>query len=401
MNVLANRPLIAGLGLAAAAALVPPACAAATSELVVRQMTDTGPECTGGGSYYPSIDAKATKVAFASWCDLVPGQNTAGHSELFLQKIDGSGLKQLTHTGNGDGVVQPSLSADGQLVVFASDSDLVAGGNGDGNYEIFLVHADGTGLVQLTHTTGGRTVFGAPGSTHPIFDATATHVVFSSDRDLVPGGNADGNNDLFMMNVDGSGVRQLTFTTGGWGIGQGALDKSGSRVVFDSDRDLVAGQNADGGYEVFVMDTAGSNLAQLTHSDTPETQNGSGFPRWAPDGQSIFFASDQDLTGGNPGANYEAFRMNGDGTAVAQLTSCVGGFGAVPWGVGQQGRAIAIESDCDLVPGANLDRNGEIFLQTWKPAQFSPAHAAARATAGHGRAAAKGAGGRAVRAPSI
>jgi dipeptidyl aminopeptidase/acylaminoacyl peptidase len=380
MNMRMHQPVFVLLALTVAA-FTPPVHAAAPIQLTTKQMTDTGPECTGGGSYYPSIDAKATTMAFTSWCDLVHGQNADGNSELFVQKTDGSGLKQLTHTVGGIGISEPDLSPDGLFVVFASSSDLVSGSNTDGNNEIFLIHADGTGLAQLTHTTGGRTNLGFAGNTHPIFDPSSTHIVFSSDRDLVPGGNADGNNDLFMMNVDGSGVRQLTFTTGGWGVNQGSLDKTGHRLVFDSDRDLLTGQNSDGGFEIFTMNTNGSGLVQLTHSDTSATQNGNSFPRWTPDGQSIFFASDQDLTGGNPSADYEVFQMQGDGSAIVQVTSCMGGFGAVPWGVGLQGRTISIESDCDFVPGANLDRNGEVFLQTWKPAQFPAALAEARASA--------------------
>ena len=73
--------------------------------------------------------------------------------------------------------------------------------------------------------------------------------------------------------------------------------------------------------------------------------------------------------------------MRGDGSSIVQITSCMGAFGAVPWSVAQQGRSVAIESDCDLVPGANLDRNGELFLETWKPAQFPPAAPAARKAA--------------------
>jgi Tol biopolymer transport system component len=374
MTSCSNRRLAIWLGLAAAAvaALAPASGSAASIELTVRQMTDTGPSCTGGGSYYPSIDAKAATVAFTSWCDLVHGKNADGNSELFIQKTGGGGLRQLTHTVGGVGAMEPDLSADGLLVVFASTADLVAGGNADGNNEIFLIHADGTGLVQLTHTTGGRAL-GFAGSTHPIFDPSGQHIVFSSDRDLVPGGNADGNNDLFMMNVDGSGLRQLTFTTGGWGVNQGSLDQAGGRLLFDSDRDLVSGQNTDGGYEIFAMNLDGSGLVQLTHSDSSAIQVGNTFPRWTPDGASIFFASDQDLTGGNASGNYEVYQMQGDGSAIVQVTSCTGGFGAVPWGIGLQGRAVSIESDCDFVPGGNLDRNGELFLETWKPAQFPAA----------------------------
>lgn len=398
MNLRLNRTFALLSGLAAAVTFSPGVRAAAPIQLVLRQMTDSGPACTGGGSYYPSVDAQAELVAFTSFCDLARGQNTDGNSELFIKNVGGGGLKQLTHTTGDVGVYEPSLSPGGGLVAFASALDLVPGQNTDGNNEIFVIHADGTGLAQLTHTTGGRTQYGFAGNTHPVFDPLGQHIVFSSDRDLVAGGNTDGNNDLFMMNVDGSGVSQLTFTIGGWGVDMGGLDQADQRVVFDSDRDLV-GQNPDLGYEIFAMNVNGSGLVQLTNSDSSGGQSGNTFPRWTPDGQSIFFASDQELVGSNPGMINQAYHMNGDGSAIVQVTSCMGLFGAVPWSVAQKGRSVALESDCDLVPGANLDRNGELFLETWKPAQFPPSQPGARQQPAG--AAALSHGPRALRPPKV
>jgi Tol biopolymer transport system component len=385
MNLQVNPATL--LSLALAAAFLPAAHAAGPLTLTVQQLTSTGPECTGGGSYYPSIDAQATTVAFTSYCDLVHGKNADGNSELFVKKTDGTGLKQLTHTTGGLVSMEPSLSPDGTLIAFASNADLVPGGNTDGNFEIFVIHVDGTGLVQLTNTTGGRAGNGFAGNTHPIIDPSNHHIVFSSDRDLVPGGNADGNNDLFEINVDGTGLRQLTFTTGGWGVNTGMLDKTGTRLVFDSDRDLVTGQNTDAGYEIFTMNTDGSGLVQLTNSASSDVQVGNQYPRWTPDGASIFFASDMNLTGGSPSASYATYQMAGDGSSIVLVASCMGVFGAVPWGLGLAGRAVAIESDCDFVPGANLDRNGELYLETWKPAQFPATPPASRPLAGGAAAA--------------
>ncbi len=372
MNVRLKHPvgLAVVFGLATTAWFSQPAQAAVPAQLIIRQLTATGPACVGGGSYYPSPDAKAKTVAFTSWCDLVPGQNSSGNSELFLMNSKGS-LTQLTH---GGGVMEPSLASNGKLVVFASDRDLIPGGNTDGNFEIFTIRTDGSGLTQLTHTTGGRAQFGFQGNTDPCIDPSGQHITFSSDRDLVPGGNADGNNDLFMMNTDGSGLTQLTHTTGGWGVAEGCLDQSDGKVVFASDRDLVPGHNTDLGYEIFVMNVDGSGLVQLTETITSSTQIGCTFPRWTADGQTIYFASDVDLTGGNPDGNYEAFRMNGDGSAILQISSSVGGFGSVVWGVAEDGQTVAIESDADLVPGGNTDRNGEIYLMSWGPQKHLGLH---------------------------
>lgn len=344
--------------------LLTTAGAAAIPQLHVAQLTKTN---CAYGNFYPSVDSAAKKVAFTSFCDLVPGGNSDGNSELYFMNTNGTGLVQLTHTTGGVGVVQPYLAANGQSIVFASDRDLISGNNADGNYEIFTISTNGTNLKQLTNTVGGRGDLGYPGNTGPCFDPKAQKITFSSDRDLVSGHNSDGNNDMFLMNADGSGLTQLTFTTGGFGVGGGCLNGADTQVVFDADRDLVPGHNTDGNYEIFSMAVHGNGVVQLTNTTSPASGIGNVGARWTSNGNTVFFRSDVDLTGNNPDANQEAFRVNADGTGLVQLTCTVGGFGSTIWAVTPNGKTLVIESDGDLVPGNNLDRNGEIYTMKITP----------------------------------
>lgn len=339
------------------------AVAASRPQLTVIQLT-SNPNCNGAGQYYPSIDGKGQKIAFTSFCDLVPGSNPDGNSELFAMNADGTGLAQLTFTTGGIGVYNPAISSDGQKVVFASDRDLVPGSNADLNSEIFIVNVNGSGLAQLTHSTGGD-VNNFGGNSHPRLSPGGHRVAFSSDLDLVPGSNSDGNHELFLVNSDGTGLVQLTHTTGGYGVfDPGGLDSTGTKVIFDSDRDMLPGENADGNSEIFVMNTNGTGLVQLTH-----TTGGSGCvgPVWTPNTQTVTFWSDRDLVGNNADANNEVFRMDGNGAGIVQVTAGTGGFGSAPWGITADGKSITVESDRDLVPGSNAGFNGEIYLIKLRP----------------------------------
>jgi Tol biopolymer transport system component len=60
----------------------------------------------------------------------------------------------LTSATGGIGAIPPEIDSSGQKIVFASDRDMISGGNSDGNFEIFTIQVNGTGLTQLTHTTG-------------------------------------------------------------------------------------------------------------------------------------------------------------------------------------------------------------------------------------------------------
>jgi Tol biopolymer transport system component len=97
----------------------------------------------------------------------------------------------------------------------------------------------------------------------PRFSPDGSTIVFSSDR--------DGNNEIYVIGVDGTGLSRLTSSPGK------DLDPSfspdGSNIVFDSDR--------DGPVAIFTMDVDGSDPVNLSKPIRP----GDIFPSWSPDGR--------------------------------------------------------------------------------------------------------------------
>ena len=74
------------------------------------------------------------KIAFSS--------NTDGDFEIYVMNADGTGVIQLT--SNDDVIdVEPSWSPDGTKIAFASDRDHLL-------REIYVMNADGTGVTRLT-----------------------------------------------------------------------------------------------------------------------------------------------------------------------------------------------------------------------------------------------------------
>jgi TolB protein len=97
---------------------------------------------TPWGSYADKIDCSpdGSRIVFSK-----PGFGYAGKSSnVYTMRIDGSGLVQLTHDTGGtinDGA--DSWSPDGKKIAFVS--------NRSGTYEIWTMDANGTGAKQLTH----------------------------------------------------------------------------------------------------------------------------------------------------------------------------------------------------------------------------------------------------------
>ena len=96
-------------------------------------------------------------------------------------------------------------------------------------------------------------------------------IAFVSDRDR--------NEEIYVMNADGSNLRNLTRNPAlDW---KPAWSPDGGRIAFTSDR--------DGNFEIYVMDAKGRNLRNLTKN--PSTDDS---PSWSPNGEHIAFASNRD-----------------------------------------------------------------------------------------------------------
>ncbi len=72
---------------------------------------------------------------------------------------------------------------------------------------------------------------------------------------------------------------------------------------------LVCASDRDGNWEIYVMDTGGQNLRNLTNNRADDTQ-----PVWSPDGKHVAFISDRD-------GNSEIYVMDADGQNLRNLTN--------------------------------------------------------------------------------
>jgi hypothetical protein len=74
------------------------------------------------------------------------------------------------------------------------------------------------------------------------------------------------------------------------------------------DQDIVFSADMTGDDEIYVMNSDGTNLSQVTHY--PKTDEF--FPRWSPNGDLIFFISWRELNNGERSEEYRIISTNGD-----------------------------------------------------------------------------------------
>lgn len=314
---------------------------------------------TGSFTEYPSIDAGGNQIVFESNADLIPGSNPTAQTQIFLMNLEGSGLTQLTHGTNKS--ANASLNASGDKVVFASFADLVPGQNPDANSEIFSVNADGTALRQLTHTVGGTFVgTGFSANNLPTFNYSGKQIAFVSSLDLTSSGNTDNSADIYAMNADGSKLVQLTNTPFGANSSSPSLDPGGKRLFFISEGNWV-GQNPNFSGQLFTMNIDKGGVAQLTNAPPPGLNGNEKSAVDASAGKAVFTSRADLVSGGNSDGNSEIYMLDVKDGSVTQLTNTIGGRGCWAPSMSANGKTVVFTSDRDLI-GSNPTQSWQIFM---------------------------------------
>ena len=269
----------------------------------VRQLT------TGGENAEAYFSPDGTRLIFQSTREGVPCD------QIFTMKIDGTDLRRVS-TGDGRTTCGYFLPGNSQIVYASTHEaaracparpDFTRGYVWPiyASYDIYRANADGSGLTPLTRTPG--------------YDAEATVapdglITFTSVR--------DGDMEIYTMKSDGSDVRRLTrrpgpdggpfFSWDGSKIVFRGRALSAGKELDDYNTLLKEGLWRPTELELFVMNRDGSDLRQLT------TLGGANFaPSWHPDGKRIIFASNMH----DPrGRDFDLYLINVDGTGLERVT---------------------------------------------------------------------------------
>jgi Tol biopolymer transport system component len=195
----------------------------------------------------PAWSPDGKKIAFDSDRDTRDG---IGMHEIYLMNADGTDPVRLPTNQPRSVNLDPSWSPDGTRIAFAS--------NDFGNtYDIYVIDADGSGLVNVTH---GYPAF----STAPAWSPDGRQIAFSRFTDTPT------NFDVYVMDPDGSNQKMLTMDPASDGELAGPTWSPDSRrIAFWSSR--------LGGSDIYVMNSDGTDQTNLTRNASSDDS-----PAWSP-----------------------------------------------------------------------------------------------------------------------
>jgi Tol biopolymer transport system component len=257
-----------------------------------------GSDDSGAGS------AESGMIAFKRYFD--PAADT--WSAVFTASPDGSDETQLTHPQEGTSDDQPAWSTDGEVIVFTRcPSGALC--------HTYVMKPDGSALRPIGPVCpAGATETSCADESNVTPSPDGKRVAFTSSTGVVrtdPAGEGwIERSALTLMNLDGTGrrmVRQLTDNQGD--LTGAAFSPNGRQLVFEHLNSSFASRT---GRAVFVINVDGSGLRQLT----PWIENSGDNPDWSPDGKWILFHSHVD----DPSAQSQYFVIRPDGTGRRQVT---------------------------------------------------------------------------------
>ncbi len=202
--------------------------------------------------------------------------------DIFTARSDGSELVRITDNPEYD--AEPIVAPDGKTIVFGSKRE--------GDFDVYVMNSDGSNVRRLTDRVGydGGPWFSPDGS-KIVWRTWYPQTEEEKDKWR---GCMEGNYivpfplDIWVMNADGS--NKVRLTDNGATNWAPSWHPDGRRLVFSSNMDDWREdiQRFGHNFEIYLMNVDGSGLERITSNDVFDS-----FPMFSPDGGKLAFASNR------------------------------------------------------------------------------------------------------------
>jgi TolB protein len=200
--------------------------------------------------------------------------------DIYHGDLKGNIIKKLTDVPGYD--AEATVSPKGDKIVFTSMRN--------GDLDLYTMNIDGSDVRQVTFGLGyDGGAFFSPDGSKLIFRASRpkTEEEIKVYRDLLAEGQVMPTNmELYVCNVDGSDLRQLTnLGKANWAP---YFHPKGDKIIFSSNHAAPRGYQ----FNLYMINLDGTGLKQITFDKTFDS-----FPMFSYDGRKLIFASNRNNGG--------------------------------------------------------------------------------------------------------
>lgn len=315
---------------------------------------------TNRDSFSPKLSADGTTLLFYSDADFLSEGMTDNQNEVWLYDVNHTTYTRITTASDGDRRSwSESLSADGTLVAFTSDSDLLGQGIIDEQIEVWLYD---TATLTYTRVTTASDV--ERQSYHPRLNGGGSLLTFSSDSDFLGEGIEDEQSEIWLYDVLTGILTRVTYAPDSSRASYApSLSADGAWLTFISDIDILNQGIYAGQYEVWLYNVSSGLFTRVTTAS--DSGRYSDYPVLNADGSSLAFHSDSDFLadGDIADGHYEVWSYN---VPTAELTRVT--VGSEPFRRSRQpsltaiGDKIVFESSSDFLGEGIASEQYEIWL---------------------------------------
>ncbi len=276
-----------------AAPAPPPGAAAATALLSVA----SDGASTNGDSFDPAVSADGSTVAFTSIATNLTASGSAGVVNVFVRDRGGRTMQASDApdglAGDGDSG-RPVLSGDGGMVAFDSFAGNLVGDDTNGVSDVFLrdLTSGRTSRVSVS-SAGGQ---GNADSFNPSISADGRFVAFASDATTLVTGDRNRGGDVFVHDRKTGETSRVSVTSDGTqGNGNSfspSISADGRFVAFVSDAVNLVRGDTNGATDAFVHDRQTGLTSRVSVGFDGRQLNGDSYsPSLSGDGRVVAFAT--------------------------------------------------------------------------------------------------------------
>jgi len=254
-------------------------------------------------------------VAFITDAVNLVETGATGGMDLYVYNTQTDTMTFLTgRVGENASITQYSMSASGQYLAFASFNDSLAAGDANNFYDIFLYNTQTTQFTQLSVDSDG-VIGGANGrSYNPSISQDGNFVIFESDASNLVADDNNGVRDIFVRDIQtGQTFRVSNHSNGEAANGtsrNAVISAKGRYVSFVSTASNLVAADTNVKADVFVNDRqTGITTRVSVDSQGGQTSGAlSGGPSISADGQYVAFNSfATDLIDGDTNGQLDVF----------------------------------------------------------------------------------------------